>query len=200
MLAKGILSIFETVTPAFYIAATHQDSGSRFHGWSLSDQISVFLLLLGAVGFVMLGLLAFRHDLPEHIVNAVAFLFIAVGTAFTALLMVHKSLAILIVSELLVWSIGAPIAGASVVSAFSHIIGGGGRPQGLAMGWIGSAGSAGRIIAPIVTAWVDHRHMGALWLMFLGVCAFVGALGVLRFNQKVLEWRSSHRDLTGFKV
>ena len=122
---------------------------------------------------------------------------IAVGVFFSALLEVHPSMPFLLFSELLVWSIGAPIAGASVISTFSHIIEGGGKPQGLAMGWIGSAGSFGRIFSPIIFAYCGQVHIASILCLVLAIFCFLGAIGVLRFNSAVASWKDAHRYRTG---
>eukprot|EP00941_MAST-03F_sp_MAST-3F-sp1_P004274 g4274.t1 len=194
LLAKGILSIFETVSPLFYLQVTQQQNGSNVVNWSTSEQISIFLLVLGIIGFLPLGFMVYNKGVSEHIWNSSAFFLISFGTFATAFLVFQPSLPLLVVSELLVWSIGAPIAGASVISTFSHIVGGGGKPQGLAMGWIGSAGSAGRIFAPPIFAAAQKYHSQVIFLIVLGLLSFLGASGVLRFQNVVKRWRATHKE------
>ena len=74
-----------------------------------------------------------------------------------------------------------------MVSAFSKILGG--KPQGLAMGWIGSAGSLGRIVSPPIKAWLMHYNIVGIDFLLYACLAVGGALATLGYNSSVQAWR-----------
>lgn len=73
---------------------------------------------------------------------------------------------------ILVWSLGSPVSSTATVASFSAVLGK--KPQGLAMGVIGAAGSMGRIILPLVSASIVWSTLyRSLFVAFLLLAVFV---------------------------
>ena len=90
----------------------------------------------------------------------------------------------LLICEILVWSIGSPIAGAVLISSFSVMLGNRNK-QGLSMGLIGSAGSLGRIFAPPLNSVLMHDDMGYITFVFFAITSLMGSFGLWMFNRLV---------------
>ena len=85
----------------------------------------------------------------------------------------------------MVWALGYPLSQTVVVSALSKVLSK--EQQGLWMGNLASAGSAGRIVAPTVAGFVYnsmHEHTG---LIPLASCFGITALSILLVASK---WKS----------
>jgi MFS family permease len=90
----------------------------------------------------------------------------------------------LLICEVLVWSIGSPIAGAVLISSFSMMLGNRNK-QGLSMGLIGSAGSLGRIFAPPLNSVLMHNELGYITFVFFAVMSLVGSFALWIFARVV---------------
>jgi len=111
---------------------------------------SQMMLILGVLGLIVFALIDVMEKwIAEWLLLAISFLFIGVGALFLYdWTKTGVGLAQFIIGASLIWSIGSPISQTIILSAFSKILGS--KPQGAMMGWIGSAGSVGRIIFPLL--------------------------------------------------
>ena len=97
---------------------------------------------------------------------------------------VYSNMSNLLICEILVWSIGSPIAGAVLISSFSVMLGNRNK-QGLSMGLIGSAGSLGRIFAPPLNSVLMHDDMGYITFVFFAITSLMGSFGLWMFFRVV---------------
>lgn len=173
-LLKGTLSIFETFTPVMFLDVTdqvHKSSSSTPRG----QQIASFLFWLGVGGLIVLLLVASQKSNQKRSDTLcwTGFFVQGIGCATGAILSVHPSMAVLVVTEVLVWSVASPVAGAVLISSFSCMLGS--AKQGLSMGLIGSAGSLGRIIAPPLNGILMESGHESLIFLLCSVWSFLGA-------------------------
>ena len=204
-LIKATLSVFETVTPVLYLRVTDQVDESKVRGESRGSQIASFLFWLGLGTFVFFFSLLPFPTLSTHTGGLVILLLIAtlkkqkysnllswcslliqgVGCMFGALTeTLYSNMFNLLICEILVWSIGSPIAGAVLISSFSVMLGNRNK-QGLSMGLIGSAGSLGRIFAPPLNSVLMHDDMGYITFVFFAITSLMGSFGLWMFNRLV---------------
>lgn len=145
--ARGILSIFETVNIPLFLQASGHDPNSQ----AAVVEASRFQLYLGLLGLLSyLSIHALRHQVRDVTWLHFGFAAMAIGNGLLAICPTSLSLFRLVTSEVFVWSIGCPITTAVVVAAFSKILDG--KPQGTAMGLLGSAASLSRIVLPLLPA------------------------------------------------
>ncbi|OWY95049.1 Major Facilitator Superfamily (MFS) transporter, partial [Phytophthora megakarya] len=143
--ARGILSVFETVSIPLFLQVTGSDPDSA----SAVVKASNFQLYLGLLGLLSYASIEyFRYNLSDVNWVELGFLTLLAGNVILVVVRAEMSFWELAIAEFLVWSVGCPITTAVVVAAFSKLLGG--RPQGTLMGFLGSAGSVSRIILPLL--------------------------------------------------
>eukprot|EP00124_Ichthyophonus_hoferi_P002722 Ihof_evm6s198 gene=Ihof_evmTU6s198 len=69
----------------------------------------------------------------------------------------------LILAFCLIWSVGFPLLSTTIISSFSKVLGS--KPQGGMMGWIGTAGSLGRIVMPMLASVMSSAAVFSLVAM-----------------------------------
>ena len=129
--------------------------------------------LLGLTFFVLIDFL--KGKVKESHMLIASFLCISVGS----LLLVnwdpddHRPISIIefFAGAFFIWSVGSPIAQTVIISTFSKILGS--QPQGTMMGWIGSAGSIGRIVFPIFAGVVPTNASFGVSAAISVMCALV---------------------------
>jgi len=142
--ARGVIALLETVgTPEYLDALDEPVADPVKHS-------STFFLILGCFGLVMFFSVDFlKRFMQEHNILVSAFVIIAGGSLLLIEYTHDVSLIRFYVGAALIWSVGSPLTQTIVISSFSKILGS--KPQGTMMGWIGSAGSVGRILFPLLT-------------------------------------------------
>ncbi|KAI9920852.1 hypothetical protein PsorP6_000558 [Peronosclerospora sorghi] len=153
--ARGILSVFETVNIPLFFQTTDSDPNSV----SIVVEASKFQFYVGLVGLVpYFSIECFRQSMTDVNWVHVGFTFLLSGNVLLAILPASLTFGRLACAEVLVWSIGCPTTTAVVVVAFSKLLGS--RPQGTLMDLLGSAGSIGRIILPLMAKYSTHPLLG----------------------------------------
>lgn len=182
-LLKGTLSIFETITPVLYLRVTDQTEEAR-NPTPRGQQIARFLFWLGVGGLAVLLVVAYQKS-NRRLSDTLCWASLTLqgfGCAYGAICETYPSMRSLVATEILVWSIASPIAGAVIISSFSCILGP--SKQGLSMGLIGSAGSLGRIIAPPINGALMSVNAGSSVFVVCSIASFVSAFSLYWFNAK----------------
>jgi len=177
--ARGVLALLETTGALVFMAAWGDVDGD-----AVTDT-STMLLTLGAIGLIVFALIdRIEKVVAEHLLLSASFLLIGVGGIclldFTGN---GASLAQFLSGAILIWSIGSPISQTIILSAFSKILGS--KPQGEMMGWIGSAGSIGRIVFPLLSGFLGNNPSFIVSAIF----SFISAGAVLLYNWKIQQYR-----------
>jgi len=121
-----------------------------------------------------------KRYIAEYNLLAVAFIIIGSG----ALVLVEwpgEDLPVYLfyIGAALIWSIGSPFTQTIIISSFSKILGS--KPQGIMMGWIGSAGSVGRIIFPLLAGILGSNGS----FVIAGALSFFCGASVLGYRRYV---------------
>jgi len=74
------------------------------------------------------------------------------------------------IAMFLIYSVGYPIGHTAVIGLFSKIVGR--RPQGTLLGWFASAGSAARMVFPVMSGYVTH--VASIDGVFIILCVVLG--------------------------
>jgi len=170
--ARGVLALLETTGAPVFMDAWSDDDGD-----SVKDT-SNMMLLLGLGGLVIFALIDWLEKyIAEHWLLSASFLMIGSGGLFLFDYTGNGvSLAQFIIGASLIWSIGSPIAQTIILSAFSKILGS--KPQGEMMGWIGSAGSVGRIVFPLLGGFLGNNPS----FLVSAITSFLSAISVLVYT------------------
>jgi len=164
--ARGVLALLETTgAPVFMDAWNDRDEDTV-------KDTSNMMLILGMAGLVVFAVIDWlERYIPEHWLLSVSFLMIGAGGLFLFDYTGQGvNLAQFIIGASLIWSLGSPIAQTIILSAFSKIIGS--KPQGAMMGWIGSAGSVGRIVFPLLGGFLGNNPSFLVSAATSFLCAF----------------------------
>lgn len=84
------------------------------------------------------------------------------------------------IAMFLIYSIGYPIGHTAVIGLFSKIVGR--RPQGTLLGWFASAGSAARILFPVMCGYVVN--IASIQVVFIILCVVLGLAMAFTFLAK----------------
>eukprot|EP01119_Soliformovum_irregulare_P009050 TRINITY_DN2216_c0_g1_i1.p1 TRINITY_DN2216_c0_g1~~TRINITY_DN2216_c0_g1_i1.p1 ORF type:complete len:461 (-),score=79.68 TRINITY_DN2216_c0_g1_i1:31-1413(-) len=171
--ARGTLAVLETTGAPVFASA-----------WGKTNDIvmdtSIMMLILGLIGLIVFFVIdKVEKRIPELYLLTFSFIIVAVG----GMLMIDYgpgvNLAQFLSGALLIWSLGSPISQTFTLSTFSRILGS--KPQGTLMGWIGSAGSVGRIVFPILAGF------GGINVSFIisVIVSLLSAGMVLAYNWRV---------------
>jgi len=146
--ARGVLSIIEVLGPIRFIQDWPNDTDV------IADE-GYFFAILGVLGLIVyFGVDFIPKIIPEWITLTIGFFFLAGGCI--VLIPVGRfaqNIVRFTIGTFFIWTVGSPITQTLVLSSFSKILGS--QPQGLWMGWIGAAGSVGRIVFPIIAGLVS---------------------------------------------
>ncbi|EGC35074.1 hypothetical protein DICPUDRAFT_47902 [Dictyostelium purpureum] len=165
---RGVLGIYETLgTPLFNLLTGDVDdssSGYYFGG-------------MGIIGiFVLLGI---SYITKKQLIDD--FWILIVGNALMlvgCLVAVTTSLgwARFTISNILIWSIGYPLAQTIIVSMFSKTLSGsiGKASQGTMMGIIGAMGSFGRILGPLISGYIFNGTLNVFYVfLFASILSII---------------------------
>jgi len=186
--ARGVLSIFETINTKLYLEATGQSADSNL----AAKQSSMYLFYLGLVGLVTyFAIHRLRNKISDVHWVFTGFSMLAIGNVLLSFNSAEIGMVRLTMAEVLIWSIGSPICTAVVVAAFSKILGG--RPQGTAMGLLGSSASVSRIVLPLVPALLtSFTPLFIFDAVLCGGSAYI----VYWYSNKVRTYRRENPGLT----
>ncbi|KAI9987953.1 hypothetical protein PInf_024213 [Phytophthora infestans] len=136
-IARGILSIFETVNVPLFLEMTNRMTAAEQDSVEATQDASTFYLVVGLLGLVSYGSVQFlRKKVSDVSFLLFGFSMLLVGNAILLTLCAdmhvnnarsddvdedHSQLQfnVFVVAEVFVWSIGCPLTSAVVVSAFS---------------------------------------------------------------------------------
>nr|CCA27912.1 Major Facilitator Superfamily (MFS) putative [Albugo laibachii Nc14] len=170
--ARGILSIFETVNVPMYMMARSVPIASD----EIIRETSNFFLTIGFLGLITYAALHFLQNVPDMLLLLFAHATLIAGNGIMAVITPAEGtednridISWFIVAEVLIWSVGCPLATAVVTSAFSKTLGT--RPQGIMMGLYGSAGSVARMIMPMLPGLLDG-DWSLLFFIQIILCVF----------------------------
>lgn len=191
--ARGILSIFETVNVPMYMMATSVPIASD----EIIRETSDFFLGIGFLGLITYAALYLLQRVPDKLLLLFAHAALIAGNAIMAAITpathtedTRIDISWFIVAEVLIWSIGCPLATAVVTSAFSKTLGT--RPQGIMMGVYGSAGSVARMIMPMLPGLLNGKwSLLFLIQIILCVCSVVALLLYMRLLPRPRSRRAS---------
>jgi len=146
--------------------------------------VALTFTFIGIGGLVIfIGVYFLSKHLQDRVTLILGLSFIAVGIGITLDprdgkgLDEEMSLLRFQVGLSLVWAIGYPLSQTVVVSALSKVLSS--EQQGIWMGNLASAGSAGRIIAPTVAGYVYHAAHEHTGLIPLACCFGITALSMM---------------------
>jgi ceroid-lipofuscinosis MFS transporter 7 len=186
LVARGVLALLEvTAAPVFLDAWDGSESDPVGH-------TSTMMLILGVVGLIIFALIEFMEKyIAEWLLLSISLFLIGAGGA-----VLYDwtgdgiNLAEFLIGASLIWSIGSPIAQTIILSAFSKILGS--KPQGAMMGWIGSAGSVGRIVFPLLSILGNN-----ISFMISSGTAILSAIAAVVYNWRVqvAKRKLQQRDL-----
>ncbi|KAF1789948.1 Major facilitator superfamily domain [Phytophthora cactorum] len=156
-IARGILSIFETVNVPLFLEMTNRMTAAEQVSVEATQDASRFYLVVGLLGLISYGSVQILHK-KVSVVSFLLFGFsmLLVGNAILLTLCAdmhvnsersddtdedhpQQQFNIFVAAEVFVWSVGCPLTSAVVVSAFSEVLGS--RPQGFLMGVFGASAS-----------------------------------------------------------
>eukprot|EP01113_Clastostelium_recurvatum_P049540 TRINITY_DN9195_c0_g1_i4.p1 TRINITY_DN9195_c0_g1~~TRINITY_DN9195_c0_g1_i4.p1 ORF type:complete len:550 (+),score=103.44 TRINITY_DN9195_c0_g1_i4:84-1733(+) len=170
-LVRAVLSIVETLgTPIFrklHPDPTDTADGPTHQNVALTGYLFAGFGLVGIVVLLFIGFIT-RRGVPDFAVMFAGLIALCVGTA--VLMGDNISLTQFIIGCGIIWSIGFPLAQTVIVSMFSKSVGPG--PQGTMMGWIGAAGSLGRVVGPIIAGYL-YAHVSQTATFGFGLGASV---------------------------
>ncbi|OQS06377.1 Major Facilitator Superfamily (MFS), partial [Thraustotheca clavata] len=168
VVARGILSIFETVNVPIFIQITGHSNTTAVAAAS-SFQFNMGLLGL----FAYLAIELWRHAITDVMWLLIGFGALALGNFILILDMASQSYTELAIGIFFVWSVGSPLTTAVCVAAFSKTLGS--RQQGMWMGILGSAASVSRIIMPLLPA-LFPSFAPLFWLNLMLCLVSIGLL------------------------
>ncbi|EEY61952.1 Major Facilitator Superfamily (MFS) [Phytophthora infestans T30-4] len=184
-IARGILSIFETVNVPLFLEMTNRMTAAEQDSVEATQDASTFYLVVGLLGLVSYGSVQFlRKKVSDVSFLLFGFSMLLVGNAILLTLCAdmhvnnarsddvdedHSQLQfnVFVVAEVFVWSIGCPLTSAVVVSAFSKVLGS--RPQGFLMGVFGASASVARMVLPFLPSLLASWPL--LFLISMVLCA-----------------------------
>jgi len=181
LVTRGVLALLETVGAPIFVDVWDSDKQD-----AVKDSSQMFLSL-GVGGLLMYFIVDYlRKWVPEHWLLAGSFALTGVGTVFFIAWTGDDAITKVefLVGAVIIWSIASPIAQTLILSTFSKMLGS--RPQGSAMGWIGSAGSIGRIIFPLLAGMVSHNSSFLTSMIVSFLCAI--AVVLYRYKVQVQEY------------
>ncbi|EQC35050.1 hypothetical protein SDRG_07290 [Saprolegnia diclina VS20] len=182
VVARGILSIFETVNVPLFIDITGHTNETAVLAAS-SFQFNMGLLGL----FAYVAIEVWRHAITDVMWLLIGFGALALGNLVLILDMASRSYTELAIGIFFVWSVGSPLTTAVCVAAFSKILGT--RQQGTWMGLLGSAASVSRIIMPLLPA-LFATFTPLFWINF-ALC--VASLGLLVWYDAIVKRERSQQ-------
>jgi len=181
LIGRGVLALLETVGAPVFLDAWGETTDDVD---PVQDTASM-MLGLGVAGLVVYFLIdPLRRFLTEEQLLATSFVLIGSGSLFLIRYNGSVGLARFIIGAAMIWSLGSPISQTLVISAFSKMLGG--KPQGTMMGWIGSAGSIGRIVFPFLSGFLGND----LSFIISAIVCFISAGGVFAYSYWVKKNRS----------
>jgi len=198
-LVRAVLSIVETFGTPIYRKLHPNPNASDTDNSGTTEVASTGYLFagFGIVGvFVLLSIGAFtKRNVPDFAVLLVGLVSLILGCGL--LIGENLGFARFIIGVGIIWSFGFPLAQTVIVSMFSKKLGPG--PQGTVMGWIGSVGSCGRIVGPILSG-VLYRRFGQSSIFVFGLAASVFSLvlcfglfpDILRDIKRRIQRRNAH--------
>lgn len=173
--ARGLIALFETLaTPLFFEVWRDKDGDA-------TTDASFMYFVLGLFGFFVYFVIPWMGKLMrEPLLLSVSFLVTALG-AFLLISTAHFPLEIIrfLFALALIWSFGSPVSQTIILSAFSKILGQ--KPQGFLMGTIGSAGSVGRIVLPLIAGGFGENFS----FIFSASLSVVGSFLILIYTKWV---------------
>jgi len=181
LIGRGVLALLETVGAPVFLDAW----GEQVDDVDPVQDTASMMLGLGLAGLVVYFLIdPLRRVLTEESLLAGSFCLIGGGSLFLIRWGGSVGLWRFIIGAGMIWSLGSPISQTLVISAFSKMLGG--KPQGTMMGWIGSAGSIGRIVFPFLSGFLGND----LSFIISAVVCFLSAAAVVVYSWWVKKNRS----------
>ncbi|KAG3162185.1 hypothetical protein PC128_g20652 [Phytophthora cactorum] len=184
-IARGILSIFETVNVPLFLEMTNRMTAAEQVSVEATQDASRFYLVVGLLGLISYGSVQILHK-KVSVVSFLLFGFsmLLVGNAILLTLCAdmhvnsersddtdedhpQQQFNIFVAAEVFVWSVGCPLTSAVVVSAFSKVLGS--RPQGFLMGVFGASASVARMVLPFLPSLLASWPL--LFLVSMVLCA-----------------------------
>ncbi|KAJ3276839.1 hypothetical protein HDV01_002894 [Terramyces sp. JEL0728] len=175
-LLRGILGAMETTLSSTFFSL----SGN------VKTEIAVMACNRFFIGIGLFGMAIF-YFIPGIVESISAFntllvgiLSFSVGSLLTSPLIDNQSVVLFVVASVLIWSVGSPIAQTLTISSFSKMIGS--KPSPLAMGWLTTAGSLGRIALPLLAG--ANQTISSIVIL---VCCFLILVGITVFKMHHLK-------------
>ncbi|EQC35048.1 hypothetical protein SDRG_07288 [Saprolegnia diclina VS20] len=167
--ARGVLSIYETINVPLFVRVTGDANNTVV---AAASEFQFNLGLLGLLTYLAIEI--WHHVVSDSKLLMIGFGGLGLGNLILAM-HATPTYTKLWVGVFFLWSIGSPITTAVCVSAFSKILGT--RQQGKWMGLLGSAASVSRIIMPMLPALFSN--FTPLFWISLALCLVGAALLVL---------------------
>jgi len=170
------LALLETVGAPIFVDVWESDKQDM-----VRDSSQMFLAL-GVGGLFMYFMVDYlRKWIPEHWLLGGSFALTGVGTVFFITWSGEGGITVaeFLIGAVLIWSVASPIAQTLILSTFSKILGR--KPQGSVMGLIGSAGSIGRIIFPLLAGILSHNSS----FITAMILSFICSIGVIIYHYKI---------------
>jgi len=185
-LIRVVLGTVEVLGATLYDGVTQKYITAPDTTYSTSS--GAFYTILGVFGVGVVSALAlFAKKIPDQ----VPFLTSLIALLFGSLVLIGDiatmSLARFSIGAALIYTVGYPLAQSVVVSIFSKIPASA-RNQAVSMSWIGSAGSIGRILGPIVVGAIYQKSGAAAVFIFnsaVSALIIVISLATLYFMSKL---------------
>jgi MFS family permease len=165
--SRSVFSLVETLTVGIYADFKH-----------ITGEVAKALAASKLFGFLGLGgLLMFLITLflvkclKENTILLLSLITISSGSTVLLCSFSESSLPLFFLGVILIWSIALPPKQTTLVSSFSKLLGS--RPQGPLMGWLGTCGSLGRVLMPLLAGILDKYQIFSLAsvISLLSVCA-----------------------------
>jgi len=166
LVTRGVLALLETVGAPIFVDVWDSNKED-----AVKDSSQMFLIL-GVIGLGMYFCVDYiRRIISEHTLLTISFVLTGAGALFFITWNPEDKITLVefLIGAIIIWSIASPIAQTLILSSFSKMLGT--APQGSAMGWIGSAGSIGRIIFPLIAGLLSHNSSFAVSSILSFVCA-----------------------------
>ena len=167
---RGILADGETLIPVQHAAVFEVlDDDSE-----IEDCANFFFVLgiFGSICFLAIDPVIRRSGLSELAVFIFGILMVALGGIFLIDPVHGKSTKLFTVGAALIWCLGSPITQTFTISLYSKLLGT--KPQTIALGWLTTAGSIGRIVFPIgalrltsIELWTTNAALCILCIVLL---------------------------------
>jgi MFS family permease len=187
-LIRVVLGTIETLGATLYEAVTKKLIEPPAEAFSPTS--GTFYTILGVVGVVVVIALALvAKKVPDHLTFIASLLSLLLGSLLLIGNLETMTLARFIFGSGFMYSVGYPLAQSVVVSMFSKIPASA-RSQSASMSWIGSVGSIGRIVGPLIAGAI-YQHSGSTntWIFNSSIAAvlLVQAAVTLHFMWKIEE-------------